>query len=120
MNALPWTLLLAAALLNGAGAILLKLSQSGPARPGLEAYMSPWFLAGGALFGITLLVVTRAFRDLPLGVAYPLFVAATQVVVCLGAVLLLGERLTLLQVVGIAIVAAGVSLIVTSSAAGTT
>lgn len=104
-----WALLIAAAVSNGFGALLIKKSQSAPAAfviYGLN--FSPLFVAGCGLFGLNLVVFTLALRTLPVSVAYPAFVGVSQIVLLLSAALILLERLSMHQYFGVALIVAGV------------
>jgi multidrug transporter EmrE-like cation transporter len=104
-----WALLVAAAISNGVGALLIKQSQSVPA--GIMVFnlnVSPLFLAGASLFALNLAVFTLALRTLPVSVAYPAFVGISQVVLLTSAALILLERLSTLQYFGVALTVTGI------------
>jgi multidrug transporter EmrE-like cation transporter len=77
---------------------LVQAALSAPVAVGLVAY--------AASFLLWLMVLSRA----RLGAAFPLYIAATFVVVMFGAGLVLGEALTATRLGGAALVASGVAL----------
>jgi len=91
--------------LNAAANILLKLGAS----QGLA--LGNWQLGlGAALFALNLGCYTLALRALPLSVAYPVMVGMSFLIVNGYALLYLTEAITLLQIVGYALIIAGVVL----------
>lgn len=87
--------------------------------PGHRAeYLVAMFTDIGVISGLAAAVVasacwTLAIQRTSLGVAYP-FMALTFFIVPIGSVLLFGERLSMLQIMGLALIVAGVTI----SAAG--
>ncbi|MGE8106551.1 EamA family transporter [Allorhizobium sp. NPDC080224] len=77
-------------------------------------YLVAMFTDPGVISGLVAAVVasacwTLAIQRTSLGVAYP-FMALTFVIVPIGSVLLFGERLSMLQVIGMVTIVAGVTV----------
>jgi len=72
---------------------------------------NPFVLGGIGLYGASTLLWIFVLSRLPLSQAYP-FVGLSIVITSVIGALLLGERLTLLQMVGIVMVSIGVLLVV--------
>jgi drug/metabolite transporter (DMT)-like permease len=71
-----------------------------------EFYIWFWILIAGIIFGTAYYFSAKAFKYLKVSVASPLFNIGTVIAV-LMAVILLGEKLTYLQVIGIVLVIIG-------------
>jgi multidrug transporter EmrE-like cation transporter len=69
------------------------------------------FAAGFALYGAGFLVWLWLLRRLPLSVAFPTAAGSLIAATVLGGYLFLGERLAVAQVVGIALILAGIVLV---------
>ena len=109
-------LLMVAFSLNAAANILLKVAAQKGAFSGslsLVAILQHYWLAGLGLvcFALNTIFYFLAFRQLPLSVAYPTMVVASLVLVGFVAVTVLAERLTIVQVVGYAIMIIGLVII---------
>lgn len=108
------------------GQLMLKHGMSGVAaaieRDGgsvlIRALSAPWVWAGLLVFGISALAWLTTLSRVPLSVAYP-FNALGLLVIVGASVLLLGERVTLAGWLGVAMVAAGLTLVVLAQTSGT-
>jgi multidrug transporter EmrE-like cation transporter len=108
-------LLFAYALTSSAGLLLIK---SGFVRTGttpslatiLQAFASPVFVIGFALYVFSFAVWIGVLASMPLSTAYPLAIGLTMSCSTFGAAAMLGERLDLAKLVGIALVFAAVLL----------
>ena len=72
------------------------------------------FVAGFALYFLASVVWFRVVATEPLSVAYPILVSCTFVLVTAGAVILFREPLGLRQVLGLAVILAGIVLVSSS------
>jgi quaternary ammonium compound-resistance protein SugE len=97
----PWLLVLIAGLLETAWAIGLKYSE-GFTRPVPSA-----LTIAGALASFWLL--SLAMRDLPVGTAYAVWVGIGAVGTAVAAVILFHEPVSLMRVVGIMLIVAGIA-----------
>ena len=114
--------LVVALLLNASANILVKMAATktgAEAGTGLSralaAYLSPWFIGGITCFGLNLMAYTLALQKIPLVVAYPIMVGSGYVIMVLVSRSLLGETLTWVQVIGAALILAGLVLILPRS-----
>ena len=111
MNAtwVAWGLLIIASFNSCLGNILLKKSRLEAPDPGLMSLLfSPWFMAAVMVYGINLIVFAKALDQLPVSVAYPIFAAIGFSLVAVGGSFLLGERLSLNQIVGMGVIVTGI------------
>jgi multidrug transporter EmrE-like cation transporter len=74
-------------------------------------FMEPRFLIGFILYFAASVVWFRVVATERLSVAYPLLVSCTFTLVTAGAVVAFGESLTRRQVLGLAVILAGIALI---------
>ncbi|WHS51030.1 multidrug efflux SMR transporter [Rothia sp. SD9660Na] len=74
-----------------------------------EGFTKLWFTLGCLVsYGFAFFMLALAVRDIPVGVAYALWSGlGTAAIVAIGAVFL-GEPITLVKVVGISLIVAGV------------
>jgi drug/metabolite transporter (DMT)-like permease len=99
-------------LLNGGAQLLLRgaaLRGADPSRP-LTLVSSPMFLAGVAAYGVSVLTWLAVLKRVPLSVATP-FIALVYVIVPLAAKVCFGDVLSWRMLGGMAMVAAGVTII---------
>lgn len=89
-------------LASAAGLVLIKLA---------DAIVSWRFAAGFVLYGAGFLVWLWLLRRLPLSVAFPIAAGALIATTVLGGYLFLGESLVVVQVIGIALILAGIVLV---------
>jgi small multidrug resistance pump len=106
-----WLMLAFSILFNVAGNLLIKQFSA------TAELRSPWdyaalpFALGIAAFGIGVIFYGRALKDIPIVLAYPIQVGACIVVIALFAVAVFGERIGAREVLGFALIAAGVALL---------
>lgn len=72
------------------------------------------FVAGFALYFLASVVWFRVVATEPLSLAYPILVSCTFVLVTAGAVVLFGEPVGPRQVIGLAVILAGIVLVSSS------
>jgi len=78
----------------------------------LRLVLRHWvLLAGLVCFGLNVVFYAYALQKLPISVAYPIMVASTSAIILGVAAVLLHERLTLWQWIGVAAILAGVFLV---------
>ena len=118
----PWTLV-ATVLLVSLANLSLRRGMSGggggPTRLGLRAVAlhalrSPYVVAGGILYAVSMVTWMLSLRTVPVSRAYPLYVGGSFTLVLLGAYLLLGERFSWRRLVGTTAILCGIVLEVVS------
>ena len=125
ISGMTWALILTGVGLNAAAQLLLKLATRPLAQftdAGLESLSSagllltksPPFWVGMVCYGGSLCVWLAALAKAPVSVAYPML-SLGYIVVAAAAVLWLGETLSPLKIIGIALICAGVALVSRSS-----
>ena len=77
----------------------------------LKLFMEPKFLVGFVLYFMASVVWFRVVATEPLSVAYPLLVSCTFTLVTAGAVIVFSEPMSLRQMIGLAVILAGIALI---------
>jgi multidrug transporter EmrE-like cation transporter len=121
MRPSDWGLLLSSAALTMAANLLLRtgLTRAG----GLPSHLSqipagllrlglqPLFDAGLALYMVAMLVWFRILSMQAVSLAYPVVLSLNLLFVTLGAVVLLGESLTVAKVVGLAVIVSGIFIL---------
>ncbi len=125
MTAITWGLVMSGVVLNAAAQLLLKAATAatGPialswagvasAAPRLLSHYGAW--GGIACYVVSVLVWILALSRAPVSVLYPL-VSIGYIVNAIGAMLLLGESLPLVKLVGIAVIMLGVFILTQSPA----
>jgi len=107
-----WALILLAAVLNGAGSLLLKQSRLRATDPGLVAQLfSPWFIAGLVCYGVNVILFARALDKLAVSLAYPVLAGASFVLITAMAAWLFHERLSPVQWTGAVFIVVGIFLV---------
>jgi multidrug transporter EmrE-like cation transporter len=106
-----WMLLAGSILFNVAGNLLVKQFSATTDIRGLSDYLATSFLLGIAAFAIGVFIYGRALRDLPIVMAYPIQVGACILIIVLFAVAVFGERLSAPDMLGIALIVAGIALL---------
>lgn len=101
-------LLSGGAVCAASGTLLLKMGATG--RSELAAFINLWVLAGLAVYALGVGLWILAMSREPLSVVYP-FTALSFVLVLVGAVIFQNERPSLVNLVGIAVVLAGIGLV---------
>jgi quaternary ammonium compound-resistance protein SugE len=110
-----WVWLLLAVVCSNLGNLAVK-SASGKVAVSLTGYLCPSFLAGGAALGLGLLFYARALAALPLAVAYPVLVGATATGTTMIALFIYHERVSFMNVAGIALILGGMVCLVATMA----
>ena len=125
MTAITWGLVMSGVVLNAAAQLLLKAATAatGPialswagvasAAPRLLSHYGAW--GGIACYVVSVLVWILALSRAPVSVLYPL-VSIGYIVNAIGAMLLLGESLPLVKLIGIAVIMLGVFILTQSPA----
>lgn len=102
---------LAIAILAGTfGNIFIKLGGSGASSNPLAILGQPWTLAGVALLTGSFPFYSIVIQKLPLSLAFPLITSTTFVLVILISYFFLKEPLTLVNILGILLLIAGLFL----------
>jgi len=111
-----WLTALASIALSACAQLLMKfgMSHGRPASLSIDTLFqtlfNPWVFGGLACYGVSALLWLSVLARLPLSLAYPLVSVAIVSVVVLSA-LLFGEKVSVAQVFGVALVCLGVMLI---------
>lgn len=100
-----WTALLCAIALEVTGTLSLKVMTSGPAGPGLELILTYALLAGSYV------LLSRAFRQIPVAVAFAVWEAAGLILITGLGALILGEHLTPTQLASLTALSLGAALL---------
>jgi multidrug transporter EmrE-like cation transporter len=106
-----WILLAGSILFNVAGNLLVKQFSATTDIRGPSDYLAIPFLLGITAFGISVVIHGRALKDLPIVMAYPIQVGACILIIVLFAVAVFGERLNAPDMLGIALIVAGIALL---------
>lgn len=104
-----WLALTVAILLNTAGNFLIKRFSLTAEIDGPLAFLNPWFIVGIAFFGANVFFYSRALKDIPLVVAYPILIGISVSLVAILAGLVLKERFGMTHAAGLVLVVLGVS-----------
>jgi multidrug transporter EmrE-like cation transporter len=96
--------------LSTAGVLLLR-SRFGSGESLAALASDPRFLLGGVCYTASFLTWLAALRHYQITRAFPIFLGSSYAAVMVGAVVVLGERLTAARIAGILLVGAGVLLI---------
>lgn len=104
-----WLALTCAILFNTAGNFFIKHFSSTTTVQSPLSYLNPWFILGIAFFGVNVFFYSRALKDIPLVVAYPILIGISVSLVAIFAVFFLKERFSSAHLAGIALVIVGVS-----------
>jgi len=106
----PWVLLALAILAETVGSAALKASD------GFSRVGPSLLVAAG--FGLAFVLVSRAIRELSIGVVYAVWAGVGTALAALVGVLVFGEALALAHAAGIALVIAGVVILNLKGTAG--
>ncbi len=117
---LPQILLCSALVLNATANVLLKYSANRvslqPAGSTLLAramtYLQPAFIVGLLLFAMNVFAYQAALRSLRISIAYPIMVSGGYVLILLASWFLFRERMAPIQFGGVALILAGIWLVV--------
>jgi multidrug transporter EmrE-like cation transporter len=108
-NLNAWSLLFIAAFNNSLGSLFLKKSRLAASDPSLLSLLfSPWFIAGLCIYGINVVLFAKALEKLPVSQAYPVFAGLGFGLIALAGNYFFGERFTLQQWVGLALIFSGI------------
>lgn len=114
---MPYVYLGAALTLNACANVLIKYSMSRGVRPlfpigGAAAPFLSWsYLLALFCFAANLACYSMALKSLKISLAYPLMVSLGYLVILAFGWFLFGERLSVVQYVGVAVILAGVWLV---------
>ena len=72
--------------------------------------LNPWFYGAVSFFGIATITWVQVLTRLKLSVAYPIL-SISYVIIALGAYYFFGEKLSLVNILGIFLIMCGVSLV---------
>lgn len=108
MNLPVWAWLVASALLAAVGQLLFRVGAAG--RQALLEFVNPAVIGGLALYGFSTALWIFALSRTKLTTVYP-FTALTFVLVYAGAMMLLGEKPTRVEIVGVLLVLSGLALL---------
>lgn len=77
----------------------------------LQTFTRPQILVGIGLYIISFVMWLALLSMMDISLVYPIFVSAAFIIVMLGSVLLFGEHVTPMRIVGTAVVAMGIALV---------
>ena len=77
----------------------------------VDSVKSVWIMSGLALHGISFFLYVYILTKLRLNVFYPIATGASLVLITILSVVVLNERLTVLQIVGLSIIMVGMVLV---------
>ncbi len=113
---MPWIHLAVGVAFNAIANILMKSAALAVGDGGAaKLIVEPRFALGVAAFVVALAAYTAALASIDLGVAYPIMTSAGLVIVATASVLLFGESMGPVRLLGTALVLAGVVLLATSA-----
>jgi multidrug transporter EmrE-like cation transporter len=101
-----WVWLILAACLTSSGSLCLKQS-----RLDGKGFLSPFFFASMALYGINFLAYSKSLDRLPVSMAYPLFSGLAFVLLAVFSHIFFREALHMEQWIGMAFILAGLALL---------
>jgi multidrug transporter EmrE-like cation transporter len=104
-----WLALTCAILFNTLGNFFIKHFSLTTEVQNVLSYLNPWFVFGIVSFGVNVFFYSRALKDIPLVIAYPILTGVSMSLVAIFAVFFLREKLGLVHAAGIALVILGVS-----------
>lgn len=90
------------------------LSQSSLIGDLIKTALNPYIMGGLALYGFSFIVWLRVLTISDLSKSYPIFVTIVFILTTIGSVLFLKESVSIVRVLGIAILIAGVFLVARS------
>ncbi len=99
-----------------AGAMAIKQQYPGEAAVPMLAALkaavaNPWIIGGVLCFGLNLAAYSYALTKLPVSWAYPIMVSVGYAIIVCGAAVWFSERLSPRQIVGVAVILAGVWIV---------
>ena len=113
---MQYVLLILALTLNAAANLLMKIGANRLAvasvRDAIASLTANFYLVGGlGLFALNVLLYAVALRKLPLSFAYPVMTAGSVLLVVCASVVVLKERITVSEGIGILLMLAGIGLL---------
>jgi len=106
-----WLILICSILFNAAGNLLIRQFAGTAAGNGLRDYLSWSFAAGVVAFGIGVVLYGRALTQIPIVIAYPIQMGTCVLIIGIFAATVFGEKLGGGELLGIALVVAGIALL---------
>jgi len=111
MNALPFYGALGISILLGVLAqIMLKFGADRAGEAWIAQFISPFTIAGLALYAVAFVFYVVAIRKIPLSLAFPM-VAVSYFLVAIAAHYIWGEALGWPQIAGLALISGGIVLL---------
>jgi len=108
---MPWLILILALLLNAAANILMKLgSKNAEGLTFIQKFTSLPMLSGLLCFGLALVAYTKALEKFPLSIAYPVMTSTGFIVIVLFSWLVLSEKVSMVQWIGLVFLVTGIWL----------
>lgn len=107
-----WVFVFGAAFNTSIANLLIKKSRLVPHSPDIWGLLfSPWFMAGIAFYGISVLLFAKALEGLPVSLAYPAQAGMAFAMLTLFSGVFLHEPLSLLKISGIGVILAGMVMV---------
>ena len=75
------------------------------------AVVNPWIIGGVLCFGLNLAAYSYALTRLPVNWAYPIMVSVGYAIIVCGAAVWFSESLSTRQIIGVAVILAGVWIV---------
>jgi small multidrug resistance pump len=112
VNLDSWLFVVAAAISACIGNILLKKSRIVNSEPGLVSLLtSPLFICALVFFMVYLILFAKALDQLPISSAYPVLSGIVFSSIAVSSSILLGERLSINQLLASSLIVAGIVII---------
>ncbi|SHO55970.1 DMT family transporter [Vibrio quintilis] len=110
---MKWMILILGILSNASASVLIKVAMSSKDAPiqlsnPLSILLNLPLISGVALYGIAFILYAVALTYLPLSIAHPILTSGAIAVVAISSVLIFGEHLALINLVGIGLIILGV------------
>lgn len=110
-----YLLLILALVFNACANVLIKIGSVQFAGIGdnfMRATIGNWaFMAGLVLFGLNVVLYALALSRIPLSIGYPIMTVGGLAIITLASVLYLNESVTLVQLLGLLMLALGIVLV---------
>ncbi|OQK16716.1 hypothetical protein AU255_02065 [Methyloprofundus sedimenti] len=113
-----WLLSIIAILCNVAAQVSIKLASQSDRTliKGWDAWISPWLtpwiIVAIILYGASFVLTVRIFALLPLSLAAPAMAGATFLLVAVASILILGEHISYLKLLGMILITSGIYCLV--------
>jgi len=113
MLSVKWMILFFGVLSNASASVLIKVAMSSDKKsPSLSEPLSLLtnlpLLGGVTLYGVAFILYALALTKLPLNVAHPTLTSGSIALVALASVVFFGEQLSIVNMMGIALIMLGV------------